>query len=67
MFKENWPLTGLVKLLNPAGGRPLRLIHQGGDGKAVSSLPEDPGGAGLAFTTNRRAPVGRRRWSAAGR
>lgn len=30
MFKENWPLTGLVKLLNPAGGRPLRLIRQGG-------------------------------------
>lgn len=30
MFKENWPLTGLVKLLNPAGGRQLRLIRQGG-------------------------------------
>lgn len=29
MFKENWPLTGLVKLLNPAGGRQLRLIHRG--------------------------------------
>lgn len=31
MFKENWPLTGLVKLLNPAGGRELRLIRQGGE------------------------------------
>lgn len=30
MFKENWPLTGLVKLLNPAGGRQLRLIRQAG-------------------------------------
>lgn len=31
MFKENWPLTGLVKLLNPAGGRQLGLIRQGGE------------------------------------
>lgn len=37
MFKENWPLTGLVKLLNPAGGRRLRLIRKQGDCKAVSS------------------------------
>lgn len=37
MFKENWPLTGLVKLLNPAGGRRLRLIHEQEDCKAVSS------------------------------
>lgn len=29
MFKENWPLTGLVKLLNPAGGRQRGLIRQG--------------------------------------
>lgn len=36
MFKENWPLTGLVKLLNPAGGRRLRLIHEQEDCKAVS-------------------------------
>lgn len=37
MFKENWPLTGLVKLLNPAGGRQLRLICEQEDCKAVSS------------------------------
>lgn len=47
MFKENWPLTGLVKLLNPAGGRQLRLIRQGGGLWSWSSRHQDPGWAGL--------------------
>lgn len=47
MFKENWPLTGLVKLLNPAGGRRLRLIRQGGGLQSLSCLHQDPSLAGL--------------------
>lgn len=39
MFKENWPLTGLVKLRNPAGGRKLRLIHQAGGPQSGLSVP----------------------------
>lgn len=41
MFKENWPLTGLVKLLNPAGGRQCRLIRQ--EGGLQSNKPSASG------------------------
>lgn len=53
MVKENWPLTGLVKLLNPAGGRQLRLIHRGGGMPSLSSLHWGPGWAGLMCQATR--------------
>lgn len=62
MFKENWPLTGLVKLPNPAGGRQLRLIRQGGDCRLQALCIR--GLAGPAWCSP-RVP-GHPQWGAAG-
>ena len=62
MFKENWPLTGLVKLLNPAGGRQLwadspRRRPQSRRLTASASWLGQP-----AFTSHPRTPRVRSNW-----
>lgn len=61
MFKENWPLTGLVKLLNPAAGRQLRLIPQAGT-QSCELAASGSGSAGPAVTAQPRTPMWRAIW-----